>query len=312
MTLFRIHIRPSGGNPDMDATFQYCLDNRLLGVGWRVRVDGLQNTQNWGVYREAAAQEHDNIQQPQFIQKNVQPRDLVWTRAPCGQYYLAKVTGGWEYWMNEEGRNKDFDIANIFRCKFHQVKLDAVPGRVVRSFTRGRTIQSIPHDATLAYSQHLWNELSGQQVYTDAAQAPGFWEMLDPEETEDLVFLYLQSKGWWVVPNSRMGNTLRFEYMLVHPVSGMKALVQVKSGDVGLNVSDYGDEAQHIFLFQSNEYYDGDCVNHVTCIARDEVIDFLRQHENSMPAWLQKKFRLCLGALTGLTETISRGMPASL
>lgn len=292
MALFRIHIRPHGGNDNMDATFQYCLENNLLGVGWR--VDGLANTQNWDVYQTQAEQVHDSIQQPQFIKENVEPRDLVWTRAPCGQYYLAKVTGGWEYWMNKEGRINDIDIANIFRCDFRQVELDAVPGGVVRSFILGRTIQSIHHDAIQAYSRYLWNELSGQQVYdVDAAQDLGFWEMLDPEETEDLVFLYLQSEGWWVVPNSRMGNTLRFEYMLVHPKNGMKSLVQVKTGDVILNFDDYVNDAtenQHIFLFQSNEYYEGVCTNHVTRITRNEVIGFLRQYGDIMPAWLQRKF----------------------
>ena len=198
--------------------------------------------------------------------------------------------------MSEEARILDIDIANIFCCNFYEVELDAVPGRVVRSFTLGRTIQSIHHDAIRAYSRHLWNELSGQQVYAvDTAQSPGFWEMLDPEETEDLVFLYLQSEGLWVVPNSRMGNTLRFEYMLVHPETGVKALMQVKTGDVVLNIGDYANDAtedQHIFLFQSNENYDGDCANHVTCITRNEVIVFLRQYGDSMPAWLQRKFSL--------------------
>lgn len=294
MTLFRIHIRPYGGNDDMDTTFQYCLDYQLLGVGWR--VEGLANTQDWDVYQAQAEQVHDYIQQPWFIKENVEPGDLVWTRSPCGQYYLAKITGGWEYWMSEEGRINDIDIANIFRCDLRQVELDAVPGRVVRSFILGRTIQSIHHDATLAYSQHLWNELSGQQVYdVDTAQATEFWEMLDPEEMEDLVFLYLQREGWWVVPNSRMGNTLRFEYMLVHPETGVKALVQVKTGDTWLNIDDYVNDAsedQHIFLFQSNENHDGDCVNHITCITQKEVIVFLRQYGDRMPAWLQRKFNL--------------------
>jgi hypothetical protein len=41
--------------------------------------------------------------------------------------------------------------------------------------------------------------------------------MLDDEETEDLVFLNLQSQGWYVLPNSRKGDTMSFEYLAVNP-----------------------------------------------------------------------------------------------
>lgn len=119
--------------------------------------------------------------------------------------------------------------------------------------------------------------------------------MLDPEETEDLVFLYLQSEGWWVVPNSRMGNTLRFEYMLVDPQTGVKALVQVKTGGDILNVTGYANVANenwHIFLFQSNGHYVGDCTNHISCITQCALIGFLRRHGDRIPGWLQRKFRL--------------------
>ena len=109
MNLFRIHIRPDGGTDDMVATFQYCLDNGLLGVGWRVK--GLANTEDWEVYKLAANQVHGSIQQPCYIFQNVRPGDLVWTRDPFGQYYLARVIRSWEYWMSPEGQEQDIDIA---------------------------------------------------------------------------------------------------------------------------------------------------------------------------------------------------------
>ena len=216
MNLFRIHIRPKGGTDDMDATFQYCLDNDFLGVGWRV-VE-LASTEDWEVYEQAATPKHGSIQQPRYIYNNVHPGDLVWTRDPDGQYYLARVTSPWEYWTSVEGRERDIDIANIFRCDFHVVPLDAVPGTVVASFdARGMSIQRINARSAWAYSQYLWNRHAKHQVYdVDTDDFPDIFTMLDPEETEDLVFLYLQSRGWYVVPNSRKGNTLRFEFMLAH------------------------------------------------------------------------------------------------
>ena len=123
--LFRIHVRPHGGNTDMYTTFQYCLANGVLGVGWR--VDEINETTDWEVYERLAATWHDSIQQPRYIYGNIKQGDLVWTRDPDGKYFLARIKSGWEYWTTPEGREMDIDIANIFRCVFHEVWLDAVP-----------------------------------------------------------------------------------------------------------------------------------------------------------------------------------------
>ena len=279
----------------MDATFQYCLDNHFLGVGWR--VEELASTEDWEVYEQAAMPKHESIQQPRYIYNNVQPGDLVWTRGRDGQYYLARVTSPWEYWTSAEGRERDIDIANIFRCDFHKVQLDAVPGAVVVRFdARGKSIQRIKARSARAYSQYLWNRHAKHQVYdVDTADFPDIFTMLDPEETEDLVFLYLQSQGWYVVPNSRKVNTLRFEFMLVHPKTREKALTQVKGGDDSLNVDCYAKDSCHIFLFQSNGKYDGQPADNVTCITRDDLNDFLQENVRWFPESFQNKLKIVEG-----------------
>jgi len=74
--------------------------------------------------------------------------------------------------------------------------------------------------------------------------------MLDNEETEDLVFLYLQSLGWYMVPNSRKADSMSFEYLSVNPKTGEKDLTQVKTGNFSLNRSDFSQYPYKIFLFQ--------------------------------------------------------------
>ena len=294
VNLFRIHIRPSGGNADMEATFQYCLDNHFLGVGWR--VPAFPNTRDWGLYEQAAKHEHNAIQQPRYIYENVTPNDLVWTRDPEGQYYLARVTDRWRYWTDQVGRNMDIDIANVFRCEFAEIKLDAVPGTVVTSFgNRGRAIQRVNSNSALAYSQYMWNRHAHKQVYeVDSADFPDIFAMLDPEETEDLVFVYLQSRGWYVVPNSRKGNTLRFEFMLAHRQSHEIAVTQVKTGDSRLNFDDYARDGEHmrVFLFQSNGQYDGQRTDRVESISRDELEGFLRDQVDLFPKSFETKLGL--------------------
>lgn len=296
MNLFRIHIRPSGGSSDMDATFRYCLDHRLLGVGWR--VPELVNTRDWDEYERAALPVHGPVRQPRYIQRYVEKGDLVWTRDPRAHYYLARVTDRWEYWQDRAGREKD--IANVFRCDLHKVDLVRVPGTVVSSFgLRGQTIQRVDDHSALVYSQHLWNRCVARTVYeVDVTAFPDIFAMLDPEETEDLVFLYLQSRGWYVVPNSRKGNSLRFEFLLAHSETNEMALTQVKTGQVRLNFDDYADDAQkkRIFLFQSNGHYDGQASNRVESISRGELEGFLRDRIELFPPYFRTKLALVDGA----------------
>src|SRR3954469_18235741 len=115
MYLFRIHIRPGGGSADMHSTFNYCLRNGLLGVGWR--APNLNHTAEWETYYQAASGTHPNLNVCKYIQRWVGKDDLVWTRSPppC-RYYLARVSSGWEYWNSDEARKSDIDVANIFRC----------------------------------------------------------------------------------------------------------------------------------------------------------------------------------------------------
>jgi len=226
----------------------------------------------------------------------VEEDDLVWTRDPDGEYYLAKVVSGWEYWISQEAIDRDIDIANIFRVEFRKVLIDEVPGRIVASFRAPRTIQRIVDERALEYSKYLWNLLSEEKVYRiDKSKFSDIFMMLDDEETEDLVFLYLQSKGWYVVPNSRKGDTMSFEYLAVNPKTGERALTQVKTGDVPLNRDCYKDYPYRIFLFQSNGNYEGKGGHNVTCLTRRELSDFLDKSIN----WIPRNFKHKKGMIEG-------------
>jgi hypothetical protein len=67
MYVFRIHIRPQGGSADMETTFNYCLKEGILGVGWRTPSN--RNTGNWNEYYDEASQEYDKLHICKYIQK---------------------------------------------------------------------------------------------------------------------------------------------------------------------------------------------------------------------------------------------------
>jgi len=270
----------------MHTTFDYCLRNGLLGVGWR--TNSHRNTKKWDEYFNEASQIHSNLQICKYIKKWVSEGDLVWTRDAGGQYYLARVISGWEYWTSQEANDLDIDVANIFRVVFKSVDIDAVPGKIVACFRATRSIQEVADKKAREYSKFLWNTLTNEQVYQiDKSKFSDIFMMLDDEETEDLVFLYLQSQGWYVLPNSRKGDTMSFEYLAVNPKTGEKALSQVKTGQVTINRDDYVHYPQKIFLFQSNELYTGVGAQNVVCISRDELLKLLYKSL----AWLPKSFQ---------------------
>ncbi|GIL06876.1 MAG: hypothetical protein BroJett031_33960 [Betaproteobacteria bacterium] len=289
----------------MRQTFDYCLREGILGVGWRTRSG--RNTRDWTEYYEEASREHENLAVCKYIYEWVTPGDLVWTRAPSGHYYLARVLSGWEYWATEEAQRLDIDIANIFRCELKRVDTDDVPGKIVACFRASRSIQEIADDKACEYSRYLWDVLSGQDIYeVDKAKYSDVFMMLDAEETEDVVFLYLQTKGWYVLPHSRKGDSMTFEYLCVNPLDGQVAGVQVKTGNTPLNKDDYALFPHKIFLFQANDIYSGVGADYVECIPREALMTFL----NKAASWLPKSLRRKL-EIAGLPHVVAQQSAAA-
>jgi hypothetical protein len=225
------------------------------------------------------------------MHKWISEGDLIWTRDLLGQYYLARVISRWEYWMSEEAVNLDIDIGNIVRCAFLEVELDKVPGKVKACFRPARTIQKIADATVLEYSKLLWNQF--QDIYIiEKGNYPDIFKMLDADETEDLIFLYLQSKGWFVVPNSRKADTMAFEYLVINPKTGERAQTQVKTGDTPLDQDEYSDSRDKVFLFQANERYRGSKRDNVVCIKRIEIEEFLTSEISWLPKIYLEKTRL--------------------
>jgi hypothetical protein len=270
----------------METTFNYCLKNSVLGVGWRTPSN--RHTKIWDEYFSEASKEHDNLNVCKYIQEWVSEGDLVWTRDAAGRYYLARAKSGWEYWISQEAIDKDIDVANVFRVDYKNVDIDAVPGKVVACFRAPKSIQEIADPKAYEYSKYLWNTLSGTSVYeVNRKDFSDIFMMLDDEETEDLVFIYLQSQGWYVIPNSRKGDSMSFEYLAVNPATGEKALTQVKTGHVPLNKDEYVGHSEKIFLFQSNELYTGTGAANIECITREALLRLLADSLD----WLPQSFR---------------------
>lgn len=285
MAVYRIHIRPRGGANDQEMSFEYCLNHGVLGMGWAVPGTGRAQLA-WDDYIAAAVQQYgyEEVQPVRYLHREVQENDLIWTRDTMGRYYLGRVVSPWEYFATPEALQAD--IVNICRCELFPVDADAVPGKVVASFRPPRTIQAIRNPPMMiTYSQLLWNEISGAQQYAVNRQGiTDIYALLDDQETEDAVVIYLQMCGWIYVPESRRPYTMGYEYILIHRQTFERAVVQVKTGDTTqLDRDDFSGFRERVFLFQSYGNYAGLEYDHVECIDPDVLRTFLFNNRNILP-----------------------------
>lgn len=296
MYLYRIHIRPYGGTASTEENFEYCREKNVLGIGWR--VESSAESLGWTEYEELATRAHGKINACRYIKKWIKPDDLVWTRDTRSNYYLARVTSEWKYWYPRDAVQLGVDIANLFDCEMIRVPIDSVPGKVVACFRSPRVIQEVADERAREYSKFLWNSLVRKGHYSvDAGKFKDVFMMLDDQETEDLVFLFLQSKGWYVVPNSRKADTMSYEFYLVHPKSpGTRAATQVKTGGVTLDFAEFAkSEYNTVYLFQSEDSYIKSESDKVEVINRDELEEFLVDSRQWLPDVFTRKLEMVTG-----------------
>ena len=299
MRVFRLHIRPSGGLDNPAVSFSYCLRENVLGMGWQVEPPSSAPL-TWDAFLQLASDAHGagELSRVRYLHDHVRSGDLVWTRDTDGKYYLAKVGApsngasadgsAWEYFDTPGGR--EADIVNVVRCRILPIpNADDVPGKIVACFRPTRTIQSISDETAVLYSQLLWNRLVGTKDYTlpDLPKCDIF-SFLDAQTTEDVVFIYLQCQGWILVPNSRLADTMRYEFIAIHKETHERALVQVKSGSTPLETESWSRFPESVFLFQAHRIYTGVPAANVVTIEPQTIEHFMETHFDVLPRSVQR------------------------
>jgi hypothetical protein len=208
--------------------------------------------------------------------------DLVWFRHPDGAYFVAEVTGAWEY--RYEGDHIDADIVNIRPARIVKVGLeDSVPGNIIACFRPPMTLQTIANRDMLIFTQRLLGlptDLAG--LPTDLARSSDVLDYLTDEDLEDVVAIYLQMRGWLIIPNTRRSDTHRYEFILVHRQTGERAMVQVKSGGTWLPAAGYQGRVK-TFLFAASGSYGNVIPDNVEAIKPTTLRDFMNEHQQFLP-----------------------------
>lgn len=227
--------------------------------------------------------------------REVKESDLIWTRSK-GIYFLARVCGPWNY--RDRPANRDADIVNVRPVDMLKVgDASGVPGKVVACFRPTRTFQRIadPTATVEQYSLFLFNRLAGRKVFPSRKGTYDVFSLLDDQDCEDLIWVYLQVHGYVVFPARRRHDAPTYEYVARHRRDGAKALTQVKTGNVPLNLEGDWPKDYKVYLFSPNENYYGKCPPNVVPISRAEILSFMKTNRELLPTAISNWMDIAAG-----------------
>ena len=295
-TIWRLNIKTAaeeGVDPRM-----FCIDRNILGIGWPVDSYTPLDKE---AYRALGTEEYKNKGDKGWwpavnaIQNKMAIGDLCWTRDLAYNYYIGRITGDWEHRSTPDYWKAD--IVNVRPCRWFQTGgLDSVPGKVLNSFRAPRTVQAVDDETLNIYSKFKYNQLSKQDAYDLPRDVKrNLFALIGPEDCEDIVGIYLQEKyGYRLIPSSCRRDTPKTEFVL-RTAQG-KAHVQVKQGNVDLNMDDFKHDSSNPcewFLFTTNGRYTGTGHDHLHCIEPDDMRDFARANRELMSNRVQTFINFC-------------------
>jgi hypothetical protein len=274
-----------------------CIQQGVVGIGWHVSQIPL----NADEYMALGEIEYGDVgwrRAANAIVRRMNRGDLVWVRDFFGIYYIGKVTGEWEY--RDDPENQRADIINVWPCTLYEVGTN-VAGSIVNCFRPAATVQQVHDETAVLFSTFVYNERANDHLPLDLPDHIDIFSLLSDVDLEDVVGLYIQQARCLIfIPSSRsrQNNTIFYEYQLVDPANGTPVFVQVKGGDTRLDPRRYYKFPHEIYLFSPAGYVVESEREHVVCINRGVIENFLElalAHHFLPPniaAWLKLRDRL--------------------
>jgi hypothetical protein len=296
-SVWRVRMKSGAEGVDHAAARQFAIDNGIVGAGWALNdppdigplPDGCDDL---GLYLKHAKMVFPNDNSLEGV------ADAFGTQMKLGDFCWMYVTHTGEYWccrVDDEkfsyrvgGDFDKFDLHITRRCTWARAgTADAVPGVVRRAFAgQFGTVSRIVSDADTA--------IEAAEV-TLGLRRPAanrdLFAIASPEDLEDIVALYLQSKGWRLFPSTAKVSMASYEFVLINEKTGKRAGVQVKSGNVGYLDQKVARDFDLFFVFLANPnaYLVGD-VERISKINRNEVASFARRNWRLLPQRLKNRW----------------------
>ena len=286
--VYRIHIRPESAT--IQNPFDFCKKNNILGIGWRLdekNLEKFKEESNFENYKKLVLEQYnkDNgLKKVINCYSEIEKDDLIWARDRDNIFYICRVTDKWKY--NYENDNEVNDIFSYFPVEYVKVgTVEEVPGKVVNSFTPSSTLQRIHSESIFEMTKKIYNKKSGKKNY-ELKEIRDFFNFLLAEDLEEIVSLYLQlEKNYLIYTSTNKIDTAKYEFVMISRDGKEKCYTQVKTGNDKLVPENYinlTENSNKIYLFALNGY-EGEDINNVICLKKDEILKFLLNNKKILP-----------------------------
>lgn len=300
-TLWRTKLRSTLPGVSHAGQVQHCLDQGLIGIGWR--IDELPNSAtldevcSWIEKRPGWGRTPAQIVRRFGAEAEI--GDYVWTRDTSGRYLVAKIAGNYRYDISDAA--KEVDVHQVRSVTWAPRPLNdlEVPGGVIRRFIGiGQSFSRIHDVPAQSLMPYLWAKLNGEPLpVLDLTPEEVLASHLDPYDVEDLVYLWLQvARDYVALPRSRQRDTPAYEWTMIHRTTRRRAIVQIKTGhdqvDLPALAAARADDETDTFAFATSGSYFGsdDLVTEI--IQTEALLKFVQEEFDLLPLRVQTWFEL--------------------
>ena len=264
-----------------EVPLKLCRAGGFLGVDWEVGSEPL----DWPSYERRAIERDGVVHAAVREIYDLPDGALIWTRdCDDGVYYLAKVTGPWQY-LHDHAADS---------CGMHNVRpvrmvacesASQVPSSIVGCFIGGWVIQRIYDELAARQSASLFDELTGESGEGRPTLGEVLTSYLDDRDLLDLVRVYLQKRfGYLVRRPARRATMVGWEDVLCDSF-GRQAIARARRGwSVVPRAASLPTEAvDQVFVFSPTGTYGPDPAPNVTQLDHDDIIEFMSSERRILP-----------------------------
>ncbi|MGA2924825.1 MAG: hypothetical protein ABSG43_02335 [Solirubrobacteraceae bacterium] len=257
------------------AALAFCRERGVLGVGW----GGGSQPLDWEDYQALVTARDGAVHAAVREIHDLADGSLIWTHdCADGAYWLAKVTGPWEYLYGAQA--EAHDVRNVRPVQIVAcVAASQVPAAIVGRFTGWWVIQRIFDEHAARRSAAVFAELTAPPGEHQLTLDEVLTTYLDDRDVQQLVSGYLQRRyGYLVRPWVRRPGLAGWEYVL-RDGHGREALVRARRGfscvprDPGSLPSRAVDL---VYVFSPTGTYGPNPAANVVELEYDEIVAFMR------------------------------------
>ncbi len=309
MNTWKLSIKPdseSGFN-----AFELCQKKSLLGVGWSAAYGDTQPT-TLEEAKDLVIQKFDKW--PNAVSKlleEVVSGDHIWLHQQ-GEYYLCRAKDEILIGAEIDPEFSNYDLGHARRADWLKIPEIFVSGVIQRGTIAQRMIQRIKVGAEEQELHKIifdklsvninWRPDIDEAILANKINALEIHELfsiMTPDEVEEMVSMFLQTEGWFLVKSTCFRSKPIFEFSMVNK-NAETCSVQVKSGRnpdrlSPLNYQHFLSDRTKVVLFSTNpNAYDGESVDGITCLSHSMMFDWQIKNIWSMTESLKLKLWIYL------------------